>query len=298
MKNIFLLIITFFLINCSQGSKPIIKETPSVKTKKNISGDTAVFDYSSKISEIKSQLNEDFSVTGFSYFVIASNLSEKETKNINDNTITKAVECFYNDYFEKRPDEITTIFLFKDDNSYRYWAKKLYGDDDLSRFGYYKPSIKVMLMNISTGTGTLVHEMTHALVRFDFPDIPSWFNEGLGSLYERSSLNNGQILGYVNWRLPALQKAINNDAYTLLSALVKTSEDEFYGDKSDVNYAQARYLCMYLQENGLLKKYYKAFRDNYKNDQTGKSTLEKITGKSIDNLDKDYVEWVKGLRYE
>ncbi len=298
MKNIFLLIITFFLINCSQGSKPIIKETPSVKTKKNISGDTAVFDYSSKISEIKSQLNEDFSVTGFSYFVIASNLSEKETANINGNTISKAVECFYNDYFEKRPDEITTIFLFKDDNSYRYWAKKLYGDDDLSRFGYYKPSIKVMMMNISTGTGTLVHEMTHALVRFDFPDIPSWFNEGLGSLYERSSLNNGQILGYVNWRLPALQKAINNDTYTSLSALVKTSEDEFYGDRSDVNYAQARYFCMYLQENGLLKKYYKVFRDNYDNDKTGKNTLEKITGKNLDELDKEYVVWVKGLKYE
>jgi len=298
MKNIFLLIITFFLINCSQGSKPIIKETPSVKTKKNISGDTAVFDYSSKISEIKSQINDDFSVTGFSYFVIASNLSEKETKNINDNTISKAVECFYNDYFEKRPDEITTIFLFKNDNSYRYWAKKLYSDDDLSRFGYYKPSIKVMLMNISTGTGTLVHEMTHALVRFDFPDIPSWFNEGLGSLYERSSLNNGQILGYVNWRLPALQKAINNDIYTPLSALVKTNDYEFYGDRSDVNYAQARYLCMYLQENGLLKKYYKAFRDNYNNDKTGKNTLEKITGKNLDELDKDYVEWVKGLKYE
>ena len=74
------------------------------------------------------------------------------------------------------------------------WAKKLYDDDDLSKYGYYKPSEKTMLMNINTGTGTLVHEMTHALVRYDFPDIPSWFNEGLGSLYERCSLNNRTIL--------------------------------------------------------------------------------------------------------
>ena len=235
---------------------------------------------------------------GFSYFVIASNLSEKETQDVIDNTIAKAVSCFHNDYFEKKPDDITVIFLFKDDKTYRYWAKKLYGDDDLSRFGYYKPGKKVMLMNIATGTGTLVHEMTHALVRYDFPDIPSWFNEGLGSLYERSSLSNNQIIGYVNWRLPALQKAISDNSYTPISSLVKTNDDEFYGDRSDVNYAQARYLCMYLQENGLLKKFYKAFRDNYLNDNTGKNTLERITGKNLSELDKDYIEWVKGLKYE
>lgn len=78
-----------------------------------------------------------------------------------------------------------------------------------------------MLMNINTGTGTLVHEMTHALVRYDFPDIPSWFNEGLGSLYERCSLNNKTILGYVNWRLPSLQDAIADKSYTPLASLVK-----------------------------------------------------------------------------
>ena len=153
-------------------------------------------------------------------------------------------------------------------------------------------------MNINTGTGTLVHEMTHALVRFDFAEIPSWFNEGLGSLYERCSLNDKKILGYVNWRLPALQDAINDKSYTSLDKLVKTNYDEFYGDRSDVNYAQARYLCMYLQGEGLLKSFYKLFRDTYKNDNTGKTQLEKITGKKINELDKDYVDWVKTLRYE
>jgi len=95
-----------------------------------------------------------------------------------------------------------------------------------------------------------------------------------------------------------LCKAISDNTYTPISALVKTSDDEFYGDRSDVNYAQARYLCMYLQENGLLKKFYKAFRDNYKDDNTGKNTLEKVTGKKLSELDKDYVDWVKTLKYE
>jgi len=206
MKNINLLfLLILFTFGCRMENKPQGVKPSYDKTILTQAKDSVYFDCSQKITEIKSEISDDFIVKGFSYFVIASNLSEKETQDVMDNTIAKAVSCFHNDYFEKKPDDITTIFLFKDDNTYRYWAKKIFGDEDLSRFGYYKPGKKVMLMNISTGTGTLVHEMTHALVRYDYPDIPSWFNEGLGSLYERSSLSNNQIIGYVNWRLPALQ---------------------------------------------------------------------------------------------
>ena len=250
-----------------------------------------------RIRELKVELTDEFILQEFSYFVIASNLSGNETSEIINNTIAKAVKCFYNNYFEKKPDDVTTIFLFKDDKSYRYWAKKLFGDEDISRFGYYKPSQKVMVMNISTGTGTLVHEMTHALVNYDFPDIPAWFNEGLGSLYERCSLNNEQIIGYVNWRLPTLQEALKDNKYTSLDRLLKTDDNEFYGSRSDFNYSQARYLCMYLQELNVLKKYYKTFRDNYPDDKTGKISLEKIMGKKLDVIDNDYVVWVKTLVY-
>ncbi len=272
-----------------------VEDNP-VKESKN--SDSITIDFTSRINELKGKLSDDFIVRDFSYFVIASNLSETETEKILHNTINKAVECFYNDYLNALPTEATTIFLFKDDKTYRYWAKTLYEDDDLSRFGYYKPAEKTMLMNINTGTGTLVHEMTHALVRYDFPDIPSWFNEGLGSLYERCSLNNKTIIGYVNWRLPALQEVLNDKSYTSIENLMKTDWDGFYGKRSDVNYAQARYLCMYLQELGLLKEYYKLFRDKYNQDNTGIKQIEYITGKTITELDSDYAEWIKTLRYE
>jgi hypothetical protein len=276
------------LTNTNEAGKP--------QTIPGNSRDTLDFD--SKISDLKSSLSDDFIIVSKSYFVIASNLSKKETEKIINNTIDRAVECFYNDFFSAKPSEVTTIFLFKDDETYRYWAKKLYGDTDLSRFGYYKPYSKVMLMNISTGTGTLIHEMTHALVRYDFPDIPSWFNEGLGSLYERCSLNNGTILGYVNWRLPDLQEAVQIGSYTSLNKLISTDEDEFYGSRSGFNYAQARYLCMYMQEKGILKKFYKTFRDNYSEDNTGKKFLEKLFGKNIDEIDAEYVSWIKTLKYD
>jgi hypothetical protein len=254
--------------------------------------------YDAQIELYKSTLGGDFVYEGFSYFVIISNLGKDETEKMISKTIAPAVKCFYNDYFEKKPDDLTTIFLFKNDETYRYWAKKLFDDDDLSRFGYYKPGSKAMLMNISTGTGTLVHELTHALVRYDFPDITSWFNEGLGSLYERSSLENGVILGYVNWRLPTLQDAISDRSYSNLSELIKTDDDEFYGKRSDFNYAQARYFCMYMQEKGLLRKFYHLYRDNFSNDKTGKINIEKVFDLQMNDIDRDFVSWVKTLKYE
>ncbi len=295
----------FVLSGCSSATVNHalkLNESPSKRFSLGVN-DSAIatisqIEFESRIEELKNSLSNDFSVEQHSYFIIVSNLTASETEKVTSGTIDKAVDCFYNNYFNAKPSEPTTIFLFKNDETYRYWAKKLYDDDDLSRYGYYKPFAKTMLMNINTGTGTLVHEMTHALVRYDFPDIPSWFNEGLGSLYERCSLNNKQILGYVNWRLPALQDAINDMSYTSLDKLLKTNYDEFYGNRSDVNYAQARYLCMYLQEAGLLKEFYKLFRDTYYDDNTGKSQLEKITGKSLPELEIQYLTWVSSLKYE
>jgi hypothetical protein len=252
-------------------------------------------DYDAKIREVKVNLDGSFIIEQSSFFVVASNLGETETNRILQNTIDPAVECFYNDYFKKKPDDVTTILLFKNDSTYRLWAKKLYNDDDLSRFGYYKPDDKVMLMNISTGTGTLVHELTHALVRYDFPDIPAWFNEGLGSLYERSSLRNGIILGYVNWRLPDLQDAIKDKSYTSLEKLINLSDEQFYGERSGFNYAQARYFCMFLQERNLLKKFYKTFRDNNHEDPTGKETILSVLAQDMKDVEKEFLEWARGL---
>ncbi len=299
MKKILIcLIIVFAVSNCRTDDELQSQKKLYIVPANSGKNDSILINFSGRINELKEKLTSDFIVKEHSYFVIASNLSETQTNNILTTTIDKAVECFYNDYFSVRPDEATTIFLFKNDDTYRYWAKKLYDDDDLSRFGYYKPTDKTMLMNINTGTGTLVHEMTHALVRYDFPEIPSWFNEGLGSLYERCSLNNKTILGYVNWRLPALQDALKDKSYTSIDVLVKTDWDEFYGIRSDVNYAQARYLCMYLQELNLLKKFYKLFRDTYNEDKTGKKQIETITGKNLKEFESDYIRWVNTLSYE
>jgi hypothetical protein len=52
--------------------------------------------------------------------------------------------------------------------------------------------------------------------------------------------------------------------------------NSFYNDDRGTNYAQARYLCYYLQQKGLLVKFYREFFARQKTDTTGYETLQRI----------------------
>jgi hypothetical protein len=156
-------------------------------------------------------------------------------------------------------------------------------------------------MNIATGGGTLVHEMVHSFMGSNFPACPSWFNEGLASLYEQCGAKNGKIYGYTNWRLAGLQKAIREKRVPEFKELCSTTTHQFYNRDKGTNYGQARYLCYYLQEHGLLRKYYADFRKNAAADPTGFETLKKTLGMKTDEdmkkFKKDWEKWVLKLRF-
>jgi len=156
-------------------------------------------------------------------------------------------------------------------------------------------------MNIATGGGTLVHEMVHAFIRTNFPACPTWFNEGLASLYEQSSDRGGHIHGGTNWRLAGLQDAIRAGHLTSFKALTATTSDEFYHKDRGANYAQARYLCYYLQEHGLLVKFYHSFVAAQPSDPTGYATLLKVLDLKDDQtrqeFQKSWEQYVLGLRF-
>ncbi|MBK6722720.1 MAG: hypothetical protein IPG58_05400 [Acidobacteria bacterium] len=180
------------------------------------------------------------------------------------------------DYFAKDPINILEIWLFKDEASYRKHAKEFFDDEPDTPYGYYSPSKKTLIMNIATGGGTLVHEIVHPFVEANFPDSPAWFNEGLGSLYEQSGTVNGHIYGYTNWRLRGLQNGLRTKIVPTFKAMTSMTDGEFYREATGTNYAQARYLCYYLQEKGLLRKFYKEFVANAKTDPTGYETLQRV----------------------
>ena len=251
------------------------------------------------LEEWKPKLDaEGFSYTTSGPFVIAGDGGRAKLARYRDGTVVAAERALRATYFDKPPADPVLILLFERPGPYRRLAKKWFGDDDVPHFGFFRRSDGVMLMNVGTGTGTLVHELVHALMAPDFPDVPDWFNEGLASLYEQCSLSGDTIKGHENWRLPDLQQAIRTDKLRPLAEMIE--DEQFYDAKlTGINYAQARYLMFYLQEKGLLKEYYRRFRDNVKADPTGLKTLKQVLKTDdLDDFDKTWRKWVLTLRFE
>jgi hypothetical protein len=234
-------------------------------------------------------------------FVVAGDGGPRRVQGYVDHTIRASADALQRKFFDAKPDEPVLILLFESAEPYQRLAKDWLGDTDVSRFGYFRRD-NIMVMNVGTGTGTLVHEMVHALIRPDFPDVPNWFNEGLGSLFEQCTFVRGDdgndIRGLVNWRLPALQKAIRKNDLRPLAKLIE--DPHFYDDDHvGVNYAQARYLLMFLQESEKLAPLYRDFRATREEDPTGLKQFKRtIAPQSIEQFEIDWRKWVLSLRFE
>lgn len=258
----------------------------------------ANFNYQELIDRHSPILPSNMSITKFKHFVIFSDLDEKTTYSIIDTEIRQTIDGMVNGYVSRTPDSATAIFLFGDYEDYK--AFTLNNTDieekDLSPYGYYKISQNIIVIRYVSWKGSTKHETAHRFTKADFPDAPSWFDEGLSSLLEKSAYKNGKLVGEFSWRIVAIRRAIKDDKYTGLKQLMQTNDNELYGKRTSFYYAQARYLLMYLEERGFLEEYYKTFRDTYRQDKTGISQLENILGKSLDEIDEDYYTYITSFK--
>lgn len=255
-------------------------------------------DFEGHVARLKKRLpSKEFSIVIQEPFVVVGDEDEVTVKRHAENTVKWAVVRLKQDFFTQDPEQIIEIWLFKNKASYEKHTQLIFKDKPTTPFGYYSPTHKALIMNIATGGGTLVHEIVHPFIEANFPACPSWLNEGLGSLYEQSGEENGRIYGYTNWRLPGLQEAIKAGTVPSFKTLTGTNPGEFYNDDRGTNYAQARYLCYYLQQKGLLVKFYKDFHANQKTDPTGYATLQKVLGeRDMDEFKKRWEKFVLGLQ--
>jgi hypothetical protein len=207
-------------------------------------------------------------------FVVIGDESKQVVQQRAEGTVKWAVDRLKQDFFPNDPKEILDIWLFKDAASYEKHARLLFGDEPTTPYGYYSSAHKALIMNIETGGGTLVHEIVHPFMEANFPACPPWLNEGLGSLYEQCGDEKGHIHGFTNWRLPGLQKAIRAKQVPEFKDLTAMDANAFYNEDRGVNYAQARYLCYYLQQKNLLVKFYQNFHARQKGDPSGFKTLQ------------------------
>ena len=257
-------------------------------------------DYDGHMAELTKKLpNDEFTVVVERPFVVIGDESPRMVRRRAEQTVRWATRLLKASYFPKDPRQIIDIWLFRDEESYEKHAERLFGEKPDTPYGFYLAEKRALVMNIATGSGTLVHEMVHAFMPANFPGCPTWFNEGLGSLYEQCGEEDGVIYGYTNWRLAGLKKAIQEKRLKTFAELCATSTTEFYEDDKGANYGQARYLCHYLQEQGLLLKFYRALRARAALDRSGYATLQATLGKpDMAEFQKRWEEYVLGLRFE
>jgi hypothetical protein len=244
------------------------------------------------VANLKKNLPAGFTVVIEPPFVVLGDEAPEVVRARATKTVKWAVDKLKQDYFQVDPETID-IWLFRDKDSYEQHARSLFNDTPTTRFGYYSAEHRALIMNISTGGGTLVHEIVHPYIQANFPDCPPWFNEGLASLYEASTEKDGHIRGLINWRFKGLEKAIKERKIISFEKLTALSAAEFYGGNEGYSqyYAEARYLCYYLQEQDLLKTYYHQFVASAKTDPTGYATLKRVL--RVDDMQTFQEKWEK-----
>ncbi len=251
------------------------------------------FHYSRRIRRLRGEVGkEGLHVTMEEPFVVIGDAPPEQLQKYSHQVIRWAVDLLRRAYFKSDPQEMVEIWLLSDDTTYRKIAETRWGDPPETPYGYYDPAAEVLVMNIATGGGTLVHELVHPFIATNFPLCPKWFDEGLASLYEQSSERDGHIVGLPNWRLPGLQEAITAGTLPTFKTLCHTGR-RFYADDPGTNYAQARYLCYWLQEHNLLHSFYHAFVAAAREDPSGYKTLQKtLNTQNMTGFQARWSQWV------
>jgi hypothetical protein len=255
-------------------------------------------EYAQHVLALKEKLGSGFSVVLEPPFVVAGDEPEEMVRGRATEVVRWAKDKLEQDFFVEEPKRILDVLLFKDARSYRRKAIELFHANPTTPYGYYSSENGALVMNIATGGGTLIHEMVHPFVEADFPDAPPWLNEGLGSLFEQSDERAGHIVGLTNWRLPGLKRAIADHRLPPLEGLLRANEHAFYEEDPGTNYGAARYLCYYLQERGLLVRFYREFRARHAKDPTGIQTLKEVLGESdLADFQARWERYVAMLRF-
>ncbi|MFP6671997.1 MAG: hypothetical protein VB857_11320, partial [Pirellulaceae bacterium] len=82
------------------------------------------------------------------------------------------------------------------------------------------------------------------------------------------------------------------------SELCGTTTNQFYREDPGTNYSQARYLCYYLQERGLLVRYYHQVRKSVNDDPTGyKALMAVLAVTDMEKFQQDWEKYVMTLRF-
>jgi len=188
----------------------------------------------------------------------------------------------------KKPDHYTILVLVKEQD----WGTKA-GPEGSG--GVYQDIEQTLL---ARSVVAIRHEYTHALHNADMQPLgqehPIWIVEGFACLFESSIVKDGKATGISNYRLGELKQYLKGRNYIEWSELMQM-DGGAYMTSSELCYAESQYILYYLQEKGLLEKWYKEYKTNYKDDQSGVKAIEKTLGGKLSEIETEWKEWIKNL---
>jgi hypothetical protein len=236
---------------------------------------------------------DSWAIRVFPPFILAGDLPAERLETVYQETVALTTRALQIDYFDREPEVPITVLMLSTDESYRQ-ALQRFGQSRRGEYaGLYQREERTILLNLSTGVGTLSHELTHALAHADFPQMPEWFDEGLASLHEEAefSADGLHLLGRDNWRLRFLHEAEDRERWKSLGRLL--AEPFAEPDVAALDYALARSLCLFLQERGLLPAFYRKCRGDIDGDTTGETALLRLfPGQSLVEIDREFRAWL------
>jgi hypothetical protein len=230
-------------------------------------------------------------------FVIVGDTDDDALERAYFENIQPITNALWRTYFDRRPLVPITIILLSNEQSFHEIARRLDAETVRSYDGYYQRSVRRMVLNQATGTGTLAHELCHALAEFDCPEMPEWFDEGLASLHEETEFSDDglQLIGLPNWRLRFVRDGIASHELPTIEQLL--NRPSFRGHREGLSYAHAQAVCLYLQDRGLLAAYYRKLKANVRNDPSGVQTLCELLGlHDCELLEQDFRQWAQRNR--
>jgi uncharacterized damage-inducible protein DinB len=162
--------------------------------------------------------------------------------------------------------------------------------------GHYNPATRTLVsLRLSD---VLFHEFTHALHHNDQMSAgqrhPAWMIEGLAMLFQDSEVRDGRIEPRPGLGLETVQAAVREGKVGRLAALAEMRAESFASD-AEAAYAHVRFVMLYLHEQGKLRAFYEAYKAGYLADRSGMAALEKVLGKPIEEVEKNWRAWVLAL---
>lgn len=244
--------------------------------------------------ELREQMGPQAAIVVRPPYVLSGDLSAERLQKLHAEVLVPVGRALHTSYFDRRPTEPIAVVALSDEGQFAGYVERDGGPLRNCYSGFYLRERRRIVVNAGSGTGTLAHELTHALAHVDCPQLPEWFDEGLAALHEECVFTKDRLRlqGRPNWRFEALQAALKGGPPPSIEALMRSGRVR--GGDEAVAYALARSFCLYLQERGLLGDYYRKLKLTVDRDPSGVLALKDLLhADSLGPFESDFRGWLR-----